>query len=292
MGSVVKFNIFVVSVLACLSKAAAQWGGPGGRGTGPYWRGATTGVGPRPPPRRTDLCCKQSVSYGGSSVPVPLAKNCKDILDFGGGRDGVYTIYVSDLESCSKREVYCDQQRDGGGWTVIQRRFNGNLNFYRGWQEYAKGFGFLDGEFWLGLEWIHLLTHQGPTEVRIDLQDFQYEEAHTVYRFISVSDAAKNYTLTVRRYDTSSTAGDALSPHNGAQFSTFDADNDRWSGNCASEYSGAWWYTSCHTANLNGVYLGGPTSDYAKGVVWNSWKGYSYSLKFVEIKIRPLPPPF
>lgn len=87
-------------------------------------------------------------------------------------------------------------------------------------------------------------------------------------------------------------SGDALSPHNGAQFSTFDADNDRWSGNCASEYSGAWWYTSCHTANLNGVYLGGPTSNYAKGVVWNSWKGYSYSLKFVEIKIRPLPPPF
>ncbi|XP_072179306.1 microfibril-associated glycoprotein 4-like [Diadema setosum] len=288
MTSVLPLLILLTVLLVTVRTTAAQWRGDvgGGRGAGRF------GSGTRPPSHKRDSCCRGSVGYGGSAAPVPLAKNCLDIREFGGGRDGVYSIYVSDLESCSKREVYCDQQRDGGGWTVIQRRYNGNLNFFRGWDDYVKGFGFLDGEFWLGLEWIHLLTHQGPTEVRVELQDFQFQEVYAHYQFFSVSDGASNYTLTVQRYESGSSAGDGLSPHSGMPFSTFDRDHDRWSGNCALEYTGAWWYTSCHTANLNGKYLHGATGEYAKGVVWNPWKGYSYSLKFAEIKIRPLPPPF
>ena len=34
---------------------------------------------------------------------------------------------------------------------VIQRRIDGQTDFYRGWSEYEVGFGDLTKEFWLGM---------------------------------------------------------------------------------------------------------------------------------------------
>ena len=84
------------------------------------------------------------------------------------------------------------------------------------------------------------------------------------------------------------TAGDSLSRHRGQPFSTKDQDNDNWSSNCAVSYKGAWWYGSCHASNLNGVYHHGAHSSYADGVNWHAWKGYNYSAKRAEMKIRPV----
>ena len=39
---------------------------------------------------------------------------------------------------------------------VIQKRFDGSINFFRTWAEYRKGFGDLNGEHWLG-KYINLL---------------------------------------------------------------------------------------------------------------------------------------
>lgn len=38
----------------------------------------------------------------------------------------------------------------------------------------------------------------------------------------------------------------------GMQFSTFDVDNDRYSGNCAEKFVGGWWFNRCHSAYLTG----------------------------------------
>lgn len=81
--------------------------------------------------------------------------------------------------------------------------------------------------------------------------------------------------------------GDSLTNHLGMKFSTYDSQHNSCSTNCAVEYRGAWWYTCCHSSNLNGFYYLGYHSSYADGIEWNAWTGYHYSLKTTEMKIRP-----
>jgi hypothetical protein len=75
----------------------------------------------------------------------------------------------------------------GGGWTVFQRRLDGSVDFYRGWQDYKKGFGELDGEFWLGLEKIHRLTRFQRNRLRIDLGDTAGNTGYAEYSYFAVT---------------------------------------------------------------------------------------------------------
>jgi len=70
----------------------------------------------------------------------------------------------------------------GGGWTVIQRRQDGSVDFNRTWNEYKEGFGDLNGEFWLGNENIHKMTSQGDYSLRIDLEDWNNKHKHAFYQ--------------------------------------------------------------------------------------------------------------
>ncbi|KAK3746037.1 hypothetical protein QZH41_012981 [Actinostola sp. cb2023] len=181
-------------------------------------------------------------------------------------------------------QVYCDQKTAGGGWTVFQKRKDGSVDFYRGWKDYKNGFGNLKGEFWLGLDNIYRLIHQARNRLRVDLQDTKGKSAYAEYNYFAVSSERNKYRLSLGDY--SGTAGDSLSYHRNMAFSTRDRDNDKDSGNCAVSYKGGWWYKSCHSVNLNGLYLHGQIN--SRGIVWYKWKGNYYSAARAEMKIRPV----
>ena len=190
-----------------------------------------------------------------------------------------YTVIHPSQENSLGVPVLCDTFTSGGGWIVFQRRTTGDVNFYRGWQEYKQGFGSLDGDFWLGNENIHTITSTGVFELRIDMM-YNGNFAFAHYDSFSVGNEKSNYVLHVAHYD--GTAGESLSgEHNGMPFSTHDRDNDQWPNNCAIEFVGAWWYKSCHLANLNGQWGAGGN----KGLRWNTLSGVN-AVSFSEMKVR------
>jgi len=209
-------------------------------------------------------------------------KNCAEVYKVGKRISGVYTI---NPDNAGAFDVFCDQTTAGGGWTVFQKRLDGSVDFYRGWDDYKRGFGNLNGEFWLGLDKIHRLTKQ-RSRLRVDLEDTTGKTAYAEYDFFGVASENSKYKLSLGTY--SGTAGDSLSYHRGSAFSTKDRDNDKNSGNCASSCKGAWWFNNCLYSDLNGVYLHGQHSSPYTGVVWHHWKGHSYSAKRAEMKIKPV----
>ncbi|KAM9086455.1 fibrinogen alpha chain [Megaptera novaeangliae] len=234
------------------------------------------------------------------------ARDCYDALQThpSGAQSGIFNIK---LPGSSKIfSVYCDQETGLGGWLLIQQRMDGSLNFNRTWQDYKKGFGSLndkgEGEFWLGNEYLHLLTLRGSI-LRVELEDWAGKGAYAEYHW-RVGSEAEGYALQVSSYE--GTAGDALiegsveegteyTSHAGMRFSTFDRDADKWEDNCAEVYGGGWWYNNCQAANLNGIYYPGGSYDprdnspyeIENGVVWVPFRGADYSLRAVRMKIQP-----
>ncbi|CAF3702968.1 unnamed protein product [Adineta steineri] len=204
---------------------------------------------------------------------------------------GVYTIYPENSKSF---KVFCDMETDGGGWTFIQRRgeFKPQEDFYRKWKDYKEGFGDGRGEFWLGNDRIYTLTNQDKYDLRFDFEDYGGAKRFAVYSGFRIGDESTDYRMTFDAF-IKGDAGDSLAGHNktlaghnGMKFTTNDRDNDHSTryGNCAQTYKGAWWYYDCHTVNPNGQRK---NNNLGEGINWQTWHGWTYSLKKIEMKIRP-----
>ncbi|NXG42662.1 ANGP4 protein, partial [Psilopogon haemacephalus] len=106
--------------------------------------------------------------------------DCASVYYNGLRRSGIYNIMPA--VGGMPIEVLCEMDTEGGGWTVIQRRQDGSVDFNRTWNEYKEGFGDLHGEFWIGNENIHKLTSQGDYSLRIDLEDWNSKHKHAFYQ--------------------------------------------------------------------------------------------------------------
>jgi len=151
-----------------------------------------------------------------------------------------------------------------------------------------KGFGDLKHEFWLGNHRISMLTNQGLYNIRFDLEDFDNQKRFAEYYNIRVADESDKYRMTVESYRDGNAGDSFLVNQTNSQFSTKDQDNDQYTdGSCANKYKVGWWYKNCHGSNLNGLPYYGKTDSYADGVCWLTFRGYYYSLKKTEMKLRP-----
>uniref|UniRef100_K1PRF3 Angiopoietin-4 n=1 Tax=Magallana gigas TaxID=29159 RepID=K1PRF3_MAGGI len=147
---------------------------------------------------QTEQCLLKQEMKSFTSKADTLLNNtvtdCADILNnCTRGKDGVYTIIDS-------KAVFCDMTTDNGGWTVVQRRVNGSVDFYRNWTEYKNGFGFADHEYWIGNDMLHRLTSLKTQELRVDMERFNGEKAYAVYSRFSVGDETSKYKLAVQGY--------------------------------------------------------------------------------------------
>ncbi|KAJ8359897.1 hypothetical protein SKAU_G00164220 [Synaphobranchus kaupii] len=117
--------------------------------------------------------------------------DCAAAFKAGKTQSGIYSL--APPNSTDHITAYCDMETLGGGWMVIQRRFNGEVDFHRTWKEYKMGFGDPAGEHWLGNEFVSQLTNQRPYVMRIQLQDWEGNKGFSQYDKFLLSGEAENY---------------------------------------------------------------------------------------------------
>ena len=188
--------------------------------------------------------------------------------------------------------VYCDMETDGGGWIVIQRRNTsmGWVNFARSWADYEKGFGDLDGEFWIGLKNIYELTNQQRMSLRLSVWNDTVHNVTWNYGFFRISDANTRYALLPIGLGSGQGSDQRAFNYDRGNFTTVDNYSGR--SNCGYRRQSGWWYYNgqCSmTTNPNGLHQPSGLRDsdasgerlvYRNSTTYNI---YTHS----EMKIRP-----
>ena len=179
-------------------------------------------------------------------------------------------------EDLLTQQARCTDMDKDGGWTVILRRKQNvakPVNFSRSWNDYVQGFGDLNTEFWYGLRNIHCLTSRQQVQLKLLLNFTNGSSFIWTYNHFVVDRPEDKYALHIGQAQGPNTF-DTMAYNNGMPFTTYDSDNDGYSGlNCALSREGAgWWYNRCNYCEVTRP----------RPRIYNR-----LYLDYVEMKVRP-----
>ncbi|XP_076824406.1 fibrinogen-like protein 1 [Clavelina lepadiformis] len=223
---------------------------------------------------------------------IDYHKECTSIHTSGSTSSGIYPIWLN--RGFQFTYVYCDMElvSTKKGWTTIQRRMNGEINFNRGWDDYVRGFGNPNSECWLGLENIIGLSRQATSadnvKLGVDLKDWDGIKQFVQFPTFYLSPKSFKYELNVKDFPRFSILN-YWTPVTRSRFSTPDVDNDEnKNGNCARDYKSGWWFSYCGKSNLNGPYPKYRQPMTWGNIYWGNWRKENENetaLRFVSINL-------
>lgn len=124
-------------------------------------------------------------------------RDCQEVLSSCSSTQNTTGVYKIRPDGYPEPfDVYCDNDIDSGGWTVLQRRqVMGPFMFSRDWKEFKNGFGFLGSEFWIGNERLAYLTNQKHYQLRLDVTNAAGETFYITYDQFRIVDEWGKYPL-------------------------------------------------------------------------------------------------
>lgn len=132
----------------------------------------------------------------------------------------------------------CDASYTAPGWIVVQRRLNGSVSFNRSWRDYSKGFGNAAGDFFIGLERLHIITKSQRYELYICMKDADGIIRYSRYNHFLIGCEAESYKIKLLGLH-KGTLVDLMTPLLRSKFFTPDKDSPQ---GCATLSSSGWWF--------------------------------------------------
>lgn len=176
---------------------------------------------------------------------------------------------------------------------MIRRGPEYAISFNRTWDEYLWGFGSIEGDYWLGLEHIHLLT-AFLQFLDIVLEDGESNSIQLFYRPFKVNSKNHGFSLQTGVFTSHSPTNmtDSFAPPtnqnmSGKPFITFDHNP---SGNsCPNDMRCGWWFgDECTAANLNGPALTEEDYNNDPSQPRITWIGLGY-IKYAHMRVTEMP---
>ncbi|XP_051858361.1 ficolin-1-A-like [Drosophila albomicans] len=208
-------------------------------------------------------CFTKNQQISGSSIPsTSLPTSCLNLTS------GIQEIQ---LPNGNPYYVLCDSD----GWMIIQRRIDGSQDFNKTWQEYVDGIGDIHGEFFMGLENLHLITNATRQQLNISIKTDYSRTRVAEYDDFRIGNSESLYELeSIGNFTGDEYIINALQHHIKRPFSTY----DRKSPDLETEMGG-WWYSDVDDY----CYLNAPHTDAGYSEVY--WR--YVVVNAVTMAIRP-----